>query len=100
MDEKVQVHYCVDHMGKEMLVMGREPSSSDQNAGNKLSPSATAKSDNSTPAPTMPAPYRGSNKIMMMEWEKGYMEACVDALQITPGSHVLEIGFGLGIGDR
>jgi hypothetical protein len=30
----------------------------------------------------------------MMEWERPYMEACVDALQITPQDAVLEIGFG------
>lgn len=31
---------------------------------------------------------------VMMEWEKPYMQACVDALR--PFGHVLEIGFGLG----
>lgn len=31
---------------------------------------------------------------VMMEWEKPYMEACIDALQ--PSGDVLEIGFGLG----
>lgn len=31
---------------------------------------------------------------VMMEWEKPYMEACIDAL--TPKGDVLEIGFGLG----
>ena len=31
---------------------------------------------------------------VMMEWEKPYMEACVDALK--PSGDVLEIGFGLG----
>ena len=31
---------------------------------------------------------------VMMEWEKPYMEACIDALQ--PKGDVLEIGFGLG----
>lgn len=31
---------------------------------------------------------------VMMEWEKPYMEACIDALQ--PSGDVLEIGFGCG----
>lgn len=31
---------------------------------------------------------------VMMEWEKPYMQACIDALR--PFGHVLEIGFGLG----
>lgn len=31
---------------------------------------------------------------VMMEWEKPYMEACIEALQ--PVGHVLEIGFGCG----
>ncbi|ETV91021.1 hypothetical protein H310_14343 [Aphanomyces invadans] len=32
---------------------------------------------------------------VMMAWERDYMEACVDALGITPATDVLEIGFGL-----
>ena len=31
---------------------------------------------------------------IMMEWEKPYMEACIEKL--NPSGHVLEIGFGLG----
>jgi protein-L-isoaspartate O-methyltransferase len=31
---------------------------------------------------------------VMMEWEKPYMEACIEKL--NPSGHVLEIGFGLG----
>ena len=31
---------------------------------------------------------------VMMEWEKPYMEACIDKLQ--PQGDVLEIGFGMG----
>ena len=31
---------------------------------------------------------------IMMEWEKHYMEACIEKL--NPSGHVLEIGFGLG----
>ncbi|KAE9012718.1 hypothetical protein PF004_g9488 [Phytophthora fragariae] len=32
---------------------------------------------------------------VMMQWEKQYMELCVDALAIQPSDRVLEIGFGL-----
>ncbi|KAG3120746.1 hypothetical protein PI124_g1446 [Phytophthora idaei] len=32
---------------------------------------------------------------VMMQWEKQYMEVCVDALAIQPTDRVLEIGFGL-----
>ncbi|ETP08467.1 hypothetical protein F441_15538, partial [Phytophthora nicotianae CJ01A1] len=32
---------------------------------------------------------------VMMQWEKQYMERCVDALAIQPTDRVLEIGFGL-----
>jgi hypothetical protein len=35
-----------------------------------------------------------SNQQMMMEWEKPYMEACIQKL--NPYGDVLEIGFGLG----
>ena len=31
---------------------------------------------------------------VMMEWEKPYMEACIDAMR--PSGDVLEVGFGLG----
>src|SRR3989442_58985 len=31
---------------------------------------------------------------VMMEWEKSYMQACIDALQ--PAGDVLEVGFGCG----
>jgi guanidinoacetate N-methyltransferase len=34
------------------------------------------------------------NEQVMMEWEKPYMEACIDKLQ--PKGDVLEIGFGMG----
>ena len=33
-----------------------------------------------------------TNQQVMMEWEKPYMEACIDALK--PEGDVLEIGFG------
>jgi hypothetical protein len=33
---------------------------------------------------------------VMMQWERGYMEALVDNLNVTSGSTVLEVGFGLG----
>ncbi|CEG37509.1 Guanidinoacetate methyltransferase and related proteins [Plasmopara halstedii] len=32
---------------------------------------------------------------VMMQWERHYMELCVDALSIRPTDRVLEIGFGL-----
>ena len=35
-----------------------------------------------------------NNEQVMMEWEKPYMEACIDFLQ--PKGNVLEIGFGMG----
>jgi len=35
-----------------------------------------------------------NNEQVMMEWEKPYMEACIDFLQ--PKGDVLEIGFGMG----
>ncbi|CAM9306282.1 unnamed protein product [Ectocarpus sp. 12 AP-2014] len=41
-------------------------------------------------------PYKGENTIVMMEWEKPYMRALVDALAITEESRVLEIGYGIG----
>jgi len=65
--------------------------------------------------------YKGDNKVVMMPWERAYMEACVDAMGVTPKvrrgghhpssahllpartpwvglrqDHVLEIGFGCG----
>ena len=38
------------------------------------------------------------NEQVMMEWEKPYMEACIQALE--PKGDVLEIGFGLGYSAR
>ena len=35
-----------------------------------------------------------NNQQVMMEWEKPYMEACIDLLQ--PRGDVLEVGFGYG----
>ena len=35
-----------------------------------------------------------NNQQVMMEWEKPYMEACIDFLQ--PKGNVLEVGFGMG----
>ena len=31
---------------------------------------------------------------VMMEWEKPYMEACIDKLK--PSGNILEVGFGMG----
>eukprot|EP00927_Polykrikos_kofoidii_P076809 TRINITY_DN73838_c0_g1_i1.p1 TRINITY_DN73838_c0_g1~~TRINITY_DN73838_c0_g1_i1.p1 ORF type:complete len:415 (+),score=62.14 TRINITY_DN73838_c0_g1_i1:46-1245(+) len=33
---------------------------------------------------------------VMMEWEKPYMERCIDVLEISEDSDVLEVGFGCG----
>jgi guanidinoacetate N-methyltransferase len=41
-------------------------------------------------------PYKGENQVVMMQWEKEYMEACVQRLDIGPDTSVCEIGFGLG----
>eukprot|EP00968_Pinguiococcus_pyrenoidosus_P015794 scaffold1474_cov256-Pinguiococcus_pyrenoidosus.AAC.4 len=41
-------------------------------------------------------PYKGENRVVMMEWEKPYMEALVEALRLSPRDDVLEIGFGCG----
>ena len=42
------------------------------------------------------APAEGASSVVMMAWERPYMEALVDALEITPADMVLEIGYGLG----
>ena len=42
------------------------------------------------------APAEGASSVVMMAWERPYMEALVDALEITPADTVLEIGYGLG----
>ncbi|DAZ97463.1 TPA: hypothetical protein N0F65_009946 [Lagenidium giganteum] len=39
--------------------------------------------------------WSSAGQQVMMEWEKNYMEQCVDALCIQPHERVLEIGFGL-----
>ena len=46
--------------------------------------------------PTAANPYKGENRVVMMQWEKEYMEACVDRLELKQGACVCEIGFGLG----
>ena len=42
------------------------------------------------------APAEGASSVVMMAWERPYMEALVDALEITPADTVLEVGYGLG----
>ena len=42
------------------------------------------------------APAEGASSVVMMAWERPYMEALVDALEATPADTVLEIGYGLG----
>ena len=42
--------------------------------------------------------YKDSNLPVMMEWEKPYIEACIEAL--NPTGNVLEIGFGLGYASK
>ena len=42
------------------------------------------------------APAEGASSVVMMAWERPYMEALVDALEVTPADSVLEIGYGLG----
>ncbi len=42
------------------------------------------------------APAEGASSVVMMAWERPYMEALVDALAITSTDSVLEIGYGLG----
>ncbi|TMW68441.1 hypothetical protein Poli38472_005909 [Pythium oligandrum] len=39
--------------------------------------------------------WSSQGQQVMMEWEKAYMEACVDALGVRSTDRVLEIGFGL-----
>ena len=42
------------------------------------------------------APAEGTSSVVMMAWERPYMEALVDALAITSTDSVLEVGYGLG----
>ena len=42
------------------------------------------------------APAEGASSVVMMAWERPYMEALVDALAITSTDSVLEMGYGLG----
>ena len=41
-------------------------------------------------------PYHGENTMVMMEWERPYMEELVSALKLREDDTVLEIGFGCG----
>lgn len=45
-------------------------------------------------------PGVGSNRVVMMAWERPYMEALADTLDVTPSDDVLEVGFGLGFSAR
>lgn len=45
-------------------------------------------------------PGVGSNRVVMMAWERPYMEALADTLDVTPRDDVLEVGFGLGFSAR
>ena len=42
------------------------------------------------------APAEGATSVVMMAWERPYMEALVEALDVTPRDTVLEVGYGLG----
>ena len=41
-------------------------------------------------------PSVGASRVVMMRWEKPYMEACADALNVGADDAVLEVGYGLG----
>ena len=41
-------------------------------------------------------PSVGASRVVMMRWEKPYMEACADALAVGADDAVLEVGYGLG----
>ena len=41
-------------------------------------------------------PSVGASRVVMMRWEKPYMEACADALDVGADDAVLEVGYGLG----
>lgn len=43
---------------------------------------------------------QGSSTVVMMRWEKPYMEACVEALGVRVDDDVLEVGYGLGFSAR
>ena len=62
--DSMEVYYQKDAAGKEMLMMGREY---DKGMPRENSKKTTPMKQDE---PNQPMPYRGDNKIMMMEWEK------------------------------
>ena len=41
-------------------------------------------------------PAQGGSSVVMMAWEQPYMEALVEALDVSEEDAVLEVGYGLG----
>ena len=65
----MEVHYHKDAAGKEILVMGRA-GDDDCVTGKDVKTTAGAQRCEPNKPMARSTPYRGHNKIMMMEWEK------------------------------
>lgn len=97
--ELSSLRYGQDESGQEVLIMA----SSDEEEEERQSLSSS--SGRSISQQQHQKPYRGVTKTVMMAWEKGYMEALVQALDIKGGedevslSNLLESIFIHSLGD-
>lgn len=77
-----QLRFGVDELGKEILELVPTP-----RAGKRDTARNAAEEGEGSPGNRRchesDKPYKGVNTIVMMEWEKPYMRALVDALRIT-----------------
>lgn len=92
-----RLRFGTDARGKEILELVPSPQPTTTTPERKSSPmdSSAISEDGDArpleekhgkddkPAGTSAVPYKGENTIVMMEWEKPYMRALVDALGIT-----------------
>lgn len=84
-----RLEYGRDPEGKELLVMRTLQSHErgKKHAGMERS-GEPRDVDGIVPAPEALQPYQGTNTIVMMEWEKEYMEKLVEALNVQADDEV------------
>ena len=77
------VAFDTDENGGEVLVMKTTDSAASSQEAGQQSGCGTANEPH-LELPDRPLkPFKGQNTVVMMEWEKPYMEKCVEALNIT-----------------
>lgn len=79
-----RLRFGTDALGKEMLeLVPAAPSGASETSSRTPSSQRQDGDEEDEAGVEAQRPYKGDNTIVMMEWEKPYMRALVDALGIT-----------------